>query len=386
MCHTKAMPSVEKLPSGKYRAIYRGPDGKRRSAGTFTHKKLATTEAASAEVKAHATGWRDPKSAQRTWGEWCEEWWPTRAVEPGTLKREEYNRDLHLLPKWGDVRLVDITRFDVKAWAAELKKSGLAPATVLKRVYLLSASLSAAIDKEILVTNPAFRIKLPGGETDVRRFLTRDEAADVLAQFRPPVDRPTNEALVSTLLGTGMRWGEAAGLQVRRVNLLRGQVTVAEVWDDEMRQMKGYPKGRQIRDVPIPDWVAPLLEREIDGRSHGFVFRQDSFVLDYANWRKRFWLPAVEHAGHGPVRISDLRHTYASWLLQDEDHPLSLAEIGLLLGHVSEQTTAIYAKLAAVPDQRVHAILADPSAPRRGTNVGRRGTVSHFERLQSTGT
>ncbi len=43
------MPWAEKLPSGKYRALYRDARGKRRSAGTYTHKAEAVRKAGAAE-------------------------------------------------------------------------------------------------------------------------------------------------------------------------------------------------------------------------------------------------------------------------------------------------------------------------------------------------
>lgn len=357
------MPSTETLPSGNYRAIYRIPGGKKRYVkGTFTHKKAAYNAAATAEDKAMSLGWRDPKAALRPWGEWCEEWWPTRDVEPGVLKRDESSRDSCLMKRWKDVPLSEITRQDIRAWAAQLKRSGLAPTTIDKRVYLLSASFNAAIDAEVLTTNPAFRLRGKGssaGESDDRRYLTHEEAVIFLASFRCPVDEPVNEAAVLTLLGTGMRWGEMVGLQVKRVDLDRMMIRVAEVWDNQTRTLVAYPKGKKQRSVPIPDTLAPYLKAVIGTRKVGHVFLRDGFILDYSNWRKRFWLPAEEEARVGHVKIHDLRHTYASWLLQHPTHPVSLAEVGRLLGHKSPQTTAIYAHLTeSVP---AHVTAALPS-------------------------
>jgi integrase len=352
------MAYVETLPSGKYRAIYRLKTGERRSAGTFTHKRAAVAAARDAEAAARAMGWRDPKAGLRTWKEWCEAWWSTRAVEPGTLARGEALRDNVLMPKWGDVPLAEITRHDVKVWAAEMTKSGLAPATVAKRVHLLSSSLAAAIDAEILTTNPAWRIKIASGQTDQRRYLTSTEQADLLGQVGPPVDNALGEAVVTTLLGTGMRWGEMAGLQVGRVNFDRGLIRVAEVWDDKLNQMKAYPKGRKIREVPLLPWVEPALRARIAGRRSGFIFQSPrGAVIDYQNWRRDTWVPATKRAGLEGVRIHDLRHTYASTLLQAGT---SLAEVGRLLGHVSPSTTQIYAHLEEVDNSKIETAYPDP--------------------------
>lgn len=351
---------AEKLPSGKYRGLYRDPAGRRRSAGTYPHKRRAEQAAAAAEIEARKLGWRDPLAAGVRYADWIEAWWPTRAVEPGTLRVDESRLRARLLPRWADVALIDITRHDVKSWAAELARDGLSAATVQRYISLLSASLAAAVDAEVLTSNPAARIKLTRGETIEQRFLTREEFAAIAAETPSDYD----EALVSLLVGTGMRWGEAVGLQVQRIDRARGLVRVAEGWDDRMRRVKPYPKGRKVRDVPLPPWVAAQLEPLIGERRTGHLFDVGSGIPDYHNWRSRVWLPTVDRADVGRVRIHDLRHTYASWLIQDG---IPLEEVGRLLGHISPLTTRAYAHLAEIPRAHILAALRDPS---RGAAVG----------------
>lgn len=72
------------------------------------------------------------------------------------------------------------------------------------------------------------------------------------------------------------------------------------------------------------------------------------------------WRRAVERARVGDARPYDLRHTFASWLLQAG---LPLAEVGRMMGHAWAQTTMIYAHLAEVPSAAVLAALAAPRKP-----------------------
>lgn len=350
---------TEELPSGKYRALYRDRHGTRRSAGTFDHKKRAADAAAVAEAEARKIGWRDPSAGLTSWGEWCAAWWDTRPVEAGTLQRDAYRRDKHLLPRWSDVALVDVTRHDVKAWAAALSKN-LAPASVQRIVYLFSASLVAAIDAEILSVNPAFRVKIAKGETSVQRFLTRDEFAAVHAELPSDFDK----AIAGLLVGTGARWGEGIGAQIPRVDFARATFRIAETWDDTMRRVKPYPKGRKIRDVPAPDWVLEDLAPLVRDRKRGLLFDRDGRMPILSNWRARVWVPAVAAADIGHARVHDLRHTYASWLIQSG---VELAEVGRLMGHVSSQTTQIYAHLADTDSIRILRALPRPG---RGAAVG----------------
>ncbi|MBN0039348.1 site-specific integrase [Cellulosimicrobium cellulans] len=359
---------TERTSSGRYLARYRDADGKKRTAdgSPFVHKKAAERAGEAAEAASRALGWRSPDAAARTWGDWCAEWWPTRDVEPSTLATDQGRRDLHLTPRWGKTPLIDITRHDVKAWATDLRVAGLAPTTVQRIVHLLSASLRAAVDAEILTANPAAQLRLSAGKTSTERYLTRDEVDAIRAEL-PDAER----AVVDLLVGTGMRWGEATGLHHRRVDLERRVIEVADVWDNRGGVMKPYPKGKRRRFVPIPSWVEiPQPSAGTCGYDHatgtctsGLVLTTgDGHRFEQSNFRK-VWVGALADAGVEHARVHDLRHTYASWLIQGG---VSLAEVGKLLGHVSPLTTQRYAHLADEPSDAVLAALGDgpPRAPR----------------------
>lgn len=345
---------AEKLPSGRWRGLYRDRSGRRRSAGTFTHKPKAVREAGKLESEARSARRRDPDRGLIPWDEWCERWWSSRTVEPGTLKRDASRRDVHLKPRWEGVELVEISRQDVREWAAELREEELSASTVQRCVHLLSASLSAAVDAELLDVNVAYKLKLPKGAQAVERYLTTEEYEAVRAEL------PEHEALIAdALVGTGLRWGELAGLHRPRLDLKRRKLRVVEVWDTKTGLVKAYPKGRRLRDVPVESWLARRLAKieppdaatcglpHAQGKCCGpLVFTApEGGVLDDSNFR-RVWNRACKRAGVGHVRIHDLRHTYASWLLQDG---VKLEEVGELLGHVSLETTRKYAHL--VKDQ-----------------------------------
>lgn len=358
---------AEKLPSGKYRGAYRDATGERRYVkGTFSHKPLAEREAWAKEDAARKSMRRDPQAYRRPWGEWCEEWWPTRAVAPSTLRNDAARRRNHLEPRWADVPLGGITRQDVKSWLAALRREGLGPETVKRCLHLFSASLVAAMDAELIDANPAARIKLDGGAPAQERYLEREEYDAIRVQLAT-----TDDQLVADLLvNTGLRWGELAGLHWDRVDLGRRMLRVVETYDETEGKMAAYPKGKKIRDVPLtPELVAALEDRprgkscgveHMTGRCRsGLVLTtEEGKPLRNSNWSFRVWVPAVEHADVGHVRIHDLRHTYASWLLQAG---MTLAEVGQLLGHVSAQTTQRYAHLA---ETNVDAVLSALAAPR----------------------
>lgn len=393
------MPWTEQLPSGRYRGMYRLPNGEKRSAGTFTHKRAAKDAAVEAEGKVKRPGWRDPRIGLTTWGQWHDIWWPSRSIEPQTKKGEESMIRNHVMPRWGDTPLVEITRHDVQAWATKMITENIhivdgevdeddpryrKPGTVRRILNVFVSSLTAAVDAEIIAANPAVRIKLPPTQAQPPVFLTREQFADLSAAISNDQDR----ALVNFLVGTGLRWGEAAGLHLHNLDLQHGMVTVADVTDGE--EIKPYPKGRRTRRVPLFQWVVDDLEvpgRTPCGVKHrnarscpsGLVFpARHGGVRDDRNFTQRVLQPALKDAGLGELGLSlhDLRHTYASWLAMDGT---PLGRIADLLGHRSITTTEIYAHfLPATADDIAYA-MRDP----RGANVGQTSTSRAFTRLHA---
>lgn len=348
------MPSVEQLPSGRWRAVYRTPDGKKRTVkGTFTGKRDAQRASVNAEADARTKDWTRAEAKARTWGDWCEEWWPTRDVEDSTARRQKTQLNKHILPRWSDIPLEDFTRHDVRAWAVELmKESGLSRSSVQKLTLMMSASFSAAIDKGILDSNPCARLKLGVVKSTSERYLSHDEARLLKSKFINPID----QKVIATFLGSGMRWGELNGLQVNRVDLRLQEIRVVEVWDTAGRRLKEYPKDRRQRPIPIAEHLCEELEPLVKGRRSGFVFEKRGFKLDYGNWRNKIWLRAVGDAKLDGLHIHDLRHTYASWLAAAG---FTLLEIGQLLGHEDPSTTQIYAHLVDPNADRVRKALPE---------------------------
>src|SRR5699024_3921463 len=353
---------AERLPSGKWRGSYRDGAGKIRSAGTFTHKAKAVREANAIELTARKKLWQDPESYKLPWSSWADEWATTRQVETSTARADRIRRAKHLDPRWGDVPIGSITRHDVQAWASSLLSSGMSPSTAQRAVHLLSASLSAAVDADIIDVNPAARVKLPKGGQAIERFLSHDEFNAIYANL--PTRR--DQLIAEMLVNTGMRWSELAGLHWDRVNLKQGRVRVAETYDENARRMKPYPKGRSVRDVPLTsELVEQLVELQPAGESCGIehtagqcrsplvLTTERGNPIRNSNW-SAVWRNAVEDAEVADTRIHDWRHTYASWLAQAG---IPIAEIGRLLGHASPQTTQRYAHLAEPPNDAVLAAL-----------------------------
>lgn len=370
---------AEEIPgSGRWRGLYRDASGRKRTAtgGPYPTEAKAKRAAAVAEDDARRRpGQPNARAAKATWGTWADEWWPTRKVEPGTQVRDASRRTTHLDPRWGTVRLSAITRESVQEWVDELDARGLAASTVANAYHLMSASLKAAVLAGKIAASPCVSIALPRRPPADERYLTWDEVTAITHYLDE-----RDALLVWWLVGTGCRWGEAVGAHRHRLHLDAEppRLDVHEVWDSRTREIKPYPKGRTKRSVPLPGWLVEKLTgylddapaRSVCGSPHrrgsrcrsGLILEgRDGKVIDYDMWRRSRWLDACARAGVGDVTIHDLRHTYASWLLQSRQ--VSIEGLSELLGHASIATTQRYTHLAHTQWGSVVSALDGKAAP-----------------------
>lgn len=371
---------AQKTTSGKWRGLYRDDERviKTVAGGPFTHKAEALRKAAEAEEAVHRRkklGHRNPDDTP-TWREWAEVWWSRRHVEESTKITDRGRVENYLLPKWGPWKIHQITRGEVHAWISGLRtpdehNKRVSDSLIQRLVHLLSASLQAAVEDEIISANPARSLRLKTPDTSRETFLTPDQFWTIYDAIAEPYQDP-----IHLLVTTGMRTGEGIGLHVPLIHRTSGLIEVRYVWDEKTRTVKAYPKGKSRRFVPLPEWVNERTlstgrgetcgQPHMQGKCPGgfFLHSPEGSVLDPSRLRNAF-TKACNEVGLPDVRIHDLRHTYASWLIQAG---VSLAEVGRLLGHKSPQTTARYAHLSEVPKEQVLAAL--PTRPRESATPG----------------
>lgn len=377
------MGSTRQLPSGKWQARYVDSYGRHRTAGTWPNQKQALGKAQAAE-DADRVSPTSAEAARMTWGAWEPRWQAGRRVAEGTRKRDAGRLAKHVRPKWHDEKLSAITGHSIQVWLRELEAANLSPASVARCFHLLSSSLRAAEFARIIPANPCKGVKLPKSGHAIERYLTRDEVDDLLTALDT-----RDQLVVEVLVGTGLRLGEALGLHWESVDLTHRTIRVTRSWDPVGGSMKP-PKSWQQRTVPISRHLAGLLETELHARGPGEpaavpydreVQARSGLVLRArrgagplgekhlrSRWENAFPLASEsrERTGRPKIdsaRLHDLRHTYASWLVQDGVSIYALKE---LLGHQSVATTQRYAHLAATQWDAVRAALGDqPKKPAR---------------------
>jgi integrase len=180
-----------------------------------------------------------------------------------------------ILPRWRDIPLRDITFDDLQVWVSGLsvdgssrfEGKGLSASRVRQAHQLMGAVLKFAVKAKHLPASPAEGIELPTRPEGRQAHLSHaqvHELAIASGRFR---------SLVLTLAYCGLRFGEATALQVSDIDLKarRIRVTRSVTYVRGTGRVEGSTKNHASRTVPIPQFLAPLLATEIQGRD-GLVF------------------------------------------------------------------------------------------------------------------
>jgi integrase len=180
--------------------------------------------------------------------------------------------------------------------------------------------------------------------------LTREELALFLDTMQAQV--PEHYLLFLCLARTGLRLGEVLALQWGNVDFHNRFI---EVRQNYVRGRITRPKNGKTRRVDTSHQLTEVLQRLKSQRKAEKLRRgweemppwvfcsENGGCLDKSNLRKRVFYRTLDKAGLRRVRIHDLRHTYASLLIQQGE---SLAYIRDQLGHHSIQVTVdIYGHL-----------------------------------------
>lgn len=374
----------------RYRVRFRKGQGKtaRASSLTFTEQRAAERFAKELDV----LGWEEAvrRQAEKHYGtgnqlldEYARGHFDSQAnITDGT--RVSYHRIYSRVwsKPFGHLTLDQITRQKISAVLLEMSRDGKSDKTVANAYGILAGLMNNAVIDGIIPASPCKGVKLPKGKghEKAEMVVLDHEAFDLLLDKIEQVS-PHYVPLVMTLVGTGIRWGEAEALEVRDLVLVGNHPSLtvrrAVKWDaSKATRDVGAPKtkaGRRTIELgpELVDILATITagkgksDRVFAGPKGGPI-RHRTFWSDI--WRPALFLASQcddhfidgckcgtahpkrceIHAGElpdpcgcagtieRPLRIHDLRHTFASWLIA-AGVPMNVVQY--LLGHESIKTT-----------------------------------------------
>lgn len=316
----------------------RGPDGKERSRyfSTRIDAERYLTGKESSKLRGE---WVDPALGQISLEEWASRWLETArpALKPKTVRSYESLLASRVVPTLGTYRIAGIAPSDVQAWVNDMMSEGLSASRIRQAHVVLSQALTSAVRDNRIGRNPALGVKLPRLERREAGYLEPGVVERIAEAMPEPYD------LFVRILGTlGPRYGEAAALRRRSVNLLARRLSIEESMAEVSgRVIFGPTKNHATRKLPITPSLAAALDRHLDERVGSepgalvFTSRKGG-PLRHRNFHRRIWVPTMERLRLPPFGLHVLRHSAAAALIHAGASPKVVQQI---MGHRSASFT-----------------------------------------------
>ncbi len=236
--------------------------------------------------------------------------------------------DQRMIRHWGKKRMNEFTTQDLISFQNALHQSGLKPGTVNRYMALVKYIFNLAERWEVIDKAPTRNAKPLENNARKERFLTEEEMLRLLQTLKQ-CSSPVVPDVIEFLMLTGARRNEAMGMRWEELDADKGTWTIPAERN----------KSKRVKVLPLSQQALDLLERRRNGSEYVFPNPDTGrpLVHIFSSWDRIRKL-----AGLPDVRIHDLRHSYASLLVNRGE---SLYVVQKLLGHSQLSTTQRYAHL-----------------------------------------
>jgi site-specific recombinase XerD len=238
--------------------------------------------------------------------------------------------ELRLKRVFGHKRINEIKRAEIRSWHVSLREDGLSPAYSDRFLALLRHVLNFCVQTELLDKNPAAGVKSFSPDNRVEHYLSQDELKHLLTALNTWKNR-TVALILLLAAATGMRIGEILKLKWAEVDLEHKLLTVSA----------STSKSKKLRSVPLNETAMDVLSKLDTRGQYESVFINKRTKRPYTTISKQ-WDIIRKVAGFPQLRIHDLRHQFASLLINEG---VSLYTVKALLGHAQIATTERYSHL-----------------------------------------
>lgn len=242
------MASVTKTKTSRgevrYRVRWRDPDtGRGREAWRRTRAEADRQAVEMAHRKLSGT-YVDPDDGREKFETFATEWHQNRTkLRETTRSQQQSLLRSRVLPTFGKMEIGRIMKRDVQRWIKKLDDEGLSGSTIKQCWLLVNGVLEDAVDNGMIGKNPARKVELPDETSDEIKTIIGPEEVEALAD----AISPHLASMVRFVGYTGLRFGEAAGLQIDRVfveipgvEVVTLDIAVDRYGVDGLREFEGY--------------------------------------------------------------------------------------------------------------------------------------------------
>lgn len=273
-------------------------------------------------------------------------------IKKTTMETKEYIVNTKILPFFEKMKVKDIKPIHIRKWQTDLLKMEYSK-TYLKTIYnQLTAIFNYAIRFHNLDKNPCHTAGSIGKkDADEMQILS-------LQEFNKMIDCVTdkeNKFFYIILFWTGMRKGELLALTYEDVNFENKTIMINKNFQIVKREKlitdPKTPRGRRV--IAVNDIVLNCI-KELWSTSYKPNKTDKIFYLSKDSLKRQLDT-ACKKAGVPRIRVHDLRHSHASYLLSNG---VNIVILSRRLGHEKVQTTLnIYCHICPSSEDRLNDVL-----------------------------
>ena len=288
------MASVSRDKGGTKRLLFTDGDGERRairlgkvsvkSAETFRHRveSLLSAKLTGAAIDRETSAWlaelpdtmhkrlvrvglaetrEDDPAAKAKLGELLDRFVESATVKPSTKAAYKQTTD-SLREHFGEgTPLSSVTPVGADAWRKALVESGLATATVAKRVKVAKAIFTKAVKWALIPSSPFADVRSGSQSNPDKAYYVASETIQAVLEACPDDEW---RAIIALVRFAGLRCpSEVVGLKWGDVNWEKSRLTVRSP------KTAGHGEGHAVRFVPIAPELRPILLALFDAADEG---------------------------------------------------------------------------------------------------------------------
>ena len=245
----------------------------------------------------------------------------------------------HILPKWKDTRIGDITTEGIRKWILSMPTK---QKTIQANILPFNKALSRAKNEGRISSNPFEHIDLKEILAPEKRKSERDADpfdVDEIEKILGACKRSLERSLVACAFGTGMRPSEYMALTMENINLTAGLVSVKGAFVDEIHREIGKTDSA-LREIDLRQLAVDGLSTQLHRKGVGELVLPHPITLERWTGDKQIrerWRRILKLAGVRYRCPYQTRHTFATSLLLLGEPPLYVAA---QMGHVD--ATMVY--------------------------------------------
>lgn len=336
-------------------SIYKRKNGSWRAQVSIDGKRLSFTADSRAECNEWLRRTMDLVDQGMTYQsrnlslqEYLQDWFLVKKSTIKTKTAYDYGRNInkYLIPHLGNIKLKDLTTFQVTRFYAKLMERETGTRTIHYIHSILRSALQDAVRAGVIARNPCIGTMLPRRSLKEMQVLTESQ----VTQFLIAAEASRYKALYHLAITTGMRYSELIGLKWSDIDWDKGTIKVQRQL--QYQPHKGYqftePKTRSgTRTIKLGETTLKILNEHhkkfahTDRTGENLVFINGTGTQVYFKRFYKDFKRILRNANLPEIRFHDLRHTAATLMISNGIPVLIVSQI---LGHSKPSVTMnIYA-------------------------------------------